>query len=269
MPLEVQRGCQGNCVFCDIASFYRRQNRDIPVRFHSVEYVFSELRSWYEEGWRSFALYSDNVLAQPDFFYELASRCERDGLRVSFSLSSRPDDILRAREKIAEIAAYRHVRIARVEIGFEAATEKLLRLLGKGTTPEDNEAVFAFFAELAQKTGREIEIGVDFILLAHPEMSFEDLVEQVRFVGRHMPLDQEFAPLVVPYPGTPLHRYFAAKGYEEDPERGFVIPYHFEDPQVEAFAQRLRHLSRVELVRRLRLVASSPDLADRLRYGRW
>ncbi|MBN1420280.1 MAG: B12-binding domain-containing radical SAM protein [Planctomycetes bacterium] len=269
IPIEVQRGCPGSCVFCDIAAFYRASGAGRGARFKSVARVLEAMRPWVERGRERFFLYSDSVLSEPEFLDALATEIEREGFPARLSLSSRPDDVLRARDVLERVGRSPRVVLERIEIGFEADSANALRLLGKGTTPEMNREVLALLDDLRRRSGHPIEIDYDFILLSHPDIAADDLEANVRFAAAHIPDDQEFAPAPVPYPKTPLWELLRKRGLEPVADRGYVIPYDFTDAVVQAFLQRISRWSRQEMLGRLRDLVAAGDVARRLRAGDW
>jgi len=269
IPIEVQRGCPGSCVFCDIVAFYRASGAGRGARFKSVARVLEAMRPWVERARERFFLYSDSVLSEPAFLDDLAGAIETEGFRARLSFSSRPDDVLRAREVLDRIGRSPKVILEGIEIGFEADSANALRLLGKGTTPETNREVLAFLDDLRRRSGHPIEVDYDFILLSHPDITIDDLEANVRFAAAHIPDDQVFAPAAVPYPKTPLWEMLRKRGLEPVAERGYVIPYDFTDAVVQGFLMELSQSSRREVLARLRNLVAGGDVGRRIRTGEW
>ena len=269
VPVEVQRGCPGFCVFCDIAAFYRAAGGGKRVRFKSVPRVLEAMKPWVERGYERFFLYSDSVLAEPSFLLELTQEIEREGFKAALSVSGRPTDVLKAREVLKRVGESGSVSLERIEIGFEADSEHALRLLGKGTTPRINREVIGFLRSLREASGDPVEIDFDFILLSHPDMTMEDLEANIRFAAAYIPDDQEFAPAVVPYPKTPLWELLRRRGFKPDPERGYVIPYEFRNMIIQTFLEKLSTMTRRELLERLRRLVLAGDMRTRIKRGDW
>jgi len=269
VPVEVQRGCPGSCVFCDIAAFYRAAGGEKRVRFKSVSRVLEAMKPWVERGYERFFLYSDCVLAEPSFLAGLTRAVEEEGFRAGLSLSARPTDVLRSRAELERAADSRMVSLDRIEIGFEADSEHALRLLGKGTTPRINREVIGFLRGLQHRSGDPVEIDFDFILLSHPDMTMEDLEANIRFAAAYIPDDQEFAPAVVPYPKTPIWELLRRRGFKPDPERGYVIPYEFRNLIIQTFLEKLSTMTRRELLERLRRLVGAGDIRTRIKRGDW
>ncbi len=269
VPLDVQRGCPGACVFCSVAVFWHESGAPQQVRYRSPEVVIDHMAGWLRRGYEHFFLYSDCVLADPSFLEELVTGLEQQNLRVFLSLSARPQDVLKAEGALRRAASSNNVVLERIEIGFEADSEAALRLLRKGTTPEVNAKVLSLLRDLRRQSSDPIVVDYDFILLSHPDITVSDLEANIRFAAKYIPDDQEFAPVAVPYPKTPLWRRLKEQGLKPDPERGYVIPYRFSDPVVQRFFERMASLSRTELLARLRKLVSRSDLRKALIEGSW
>jgi len=194
--IETHRGCLGGCTFCQVPRFFGRS-----IRSRSIDNILAEVREMKRMGVSRVAVsggtgslfgYGKEV-NKGAFFTLLKSLAEILGPRNLSVPDMRVDFV---DEEILE--AVRRYTVGWVFFGIESGSERMLKAMKKGTTPEKNlEAV-----ELAHGCG--VKVGGSFIV-GYPGESEEDYQATLDFMDEAM-LDDVFSSVAEPIPGTPLAR---------------------------------------------------------------
>jgi len=192
--IETHRGCLGGCTFCQVPRFFGRS-----IRSRSLDNVLAEVREMKERGVVRVAVsggtgslfgYGKDVNKEA-FTTLLRSLAEILGPRNLSVPDMRVDFV---DEDILE--AVRKYTVGWVFFGIESGSERVLKAMKKGTTPEKNlEAV-----DLAHRCG--VKVGGSFIV-GYPGETEEDYQATLDFMDEAM-LEDVFASVAEPIPGTPL-----------------------------------------------------------------
>ena len=193
--IETHRGCLGACSFCQVPRFFGR-----TIRSRKIEDILAEVRAFRGKGARRISIsggtgslyqYRDGKLDPGAFISLLSGMAEIMGARNVSAPDIRVDCIS---DEILD--AIRKYTIGWVFFGIESGSERMLKAMKKGTTPEKNlEAV-----ELAHRCGAKV--GGSFIV-AYPGETEEDYQATLDFMDEAM-LDDVFSSVAEPIPGTPL-----------------------------------------------------------------
>jgi B12-binding domain/radical SAM domain protein len=192
--IETHRGCLGGCTFCQVPRFFGRS-----IRSRSLDNILAEVREMRRMGVSRIAVsggtgslfgYGKDVNKEA-FITLLKSLAEILGPKNLSVPDMRVDFI---DEDILE--AVRRYTVGWVFFGIESGSEKMLKAMKKGTTPEKNlEAV-----DLAHRCG--VKVGGSFIV-GYPDETEEDYQATLDFMDEAM-LEDVFASVAEPIPGTPL-----------------------------------------------------------------
>lgn len=196
------RSCPYNCAFCGVLTIGR------TYRVRSVENVVAEIDYFRR---RDGIAYKHVYFNDANFFVDaerslnVARALSEYDSELTFSFSSRVNQILRATEHLAEL---RDLGLRYVEVGVESASKPVLKRLGKGVTPLINEAGIAALRRA------DIEVALDFIMF-DPESTLDDLADNFRFLREYdfydsLPHDPLYTSLTL-YAGTPIREYFDRK----------------------------------------------------------
>ncbi|HAW60516.1 MAG TPA: hypothetical protein DCW86_03520 [Actinobacteria bacterium] len=185
--MMTSRGCPFQCTYCSTRSMWGRR-----VRFRSVDNVVEEIKhimSTY--GVRQITFEDDSFTVDRERALELCDRMKSEGIDVSWSVITRIDlidDELLAKMKRA---GCNHVRI-----GVESGSERVLKGIKKGITPEQIRKG----AELLRKHRLYWSA---YFMIGLPMEEREDILASLRLMGE---INPTYATLSVytPYPGTEL-----------------------------------------------------------------
>jgi B12-binding domain/radical SAM domain protein len=192
--IETHRGCLGGCTFCQVPRFFGRS-----IRSRSLDNILAEVREMKRMGVARVAVsggtgslfgYGKEVNKEA-FITLLSSLAEILGPRNLSVPDMRVDFV---DEEILE--AVRRYTVGWVFFGIESGSERMLKAMKKGTTPEKNlEAV-----DLAHRCG--VKVGGSFIV-GYPGETEEDYQATLDFMDEAM-LEDVFSSVAEPIPGTPL-----------------------------------------------------------------
>ncbi|HOG46814.1 MAG TPA: B12-binding domain-containing radical SAM protein [Anaerolineae bacterium] len=229
---EAGRGCYHACAFCLPCAHYHASGPPV-YRQRSVDSVASEIETLHRRGVRLFLFDDEQFLPPASMRAErvaaLARELERRALHIAFTIKCRPDDV-----NEGLFGRLRAMGLIRAYVGVEAGGAATLRLLGKGTAPEQSIA--------ALQTLDRLGLVADFrTLLFHPWSTLENVAAELDFLQQVRPLVPTLfsGHEVEVYPGTPLAaRLRAERRGAGDP---WPLQYTLPDPR----AELLRRLSRV------------------------
>ena len=245
------RGCFGNCNFCSISAWYRR-NQGPRFRQRDVCRVAREMGELYRvQGARIFNFHDDNFFLASGADSLRRFRALRDALaaegigRIALQIKARPDSITpRA------IRLLRRMGLFRVFLGVESNAVAGLRTLGRGIRREQNHVAMCILLD----AGLHLSYN---LLMFDPETTPADLRDNIAFMRAYPQVPMNFGRVEV-YTGTPLHERLSAEGRltgdyfgysyriaDERVQRAFdafktvFLPRNFQDDGLNLAAMRL------------------------------
>ncbi|HHL39982.1 MAG TPA: radical SAM protein [Deltaproteobacteria bacterium] len=185
------RGCAYRCTYCNESVFWGRKVRRMPV-----ERIIAELEVLARRyGNYAVGLEDSMFNMKTRYFFELMEGIEGMRLNPGFYLLSRVDSVTPEGFK-----AMRRAGVNNLVLGVESASPRVLRAMGKGTTPEQ--------AEAAMRQARRFGLTVGtFWIFGHPGDTPGEAAVSLeaidRFYASDLMQNSEIA-LFVPYPGTDI-----------------------------------------------------------------
>ncbi len=229
--VELARGCYGRCGYCQEAS---------KMRFKSVERVTNEIVHWYAKGYRSFYLGNADSMANGKLLSGLLKNIEKAELVVNLYTVGRPDDVLRNYGAIEKYFKSKAVHLAMIEIGIESNAQHAIDLLRRRTTPEINCKAISSLLDLKNKYSPETDIHANIILFSHFDMSIDDFVENVRFIGDYRCSKNAIVPRLEGVANTPIWREMKARGFKSNDNAGMrIYDYPFTDKDVDMLFEKM------------------------------
>jgi len=229
--IEVVRGCYGQCYYCQDVS---------TMRFKSACKIADEIQEWYLEGYTIFHLGNANSAANGPLLQELFIELESRNLPIRISLVGRPENFLKNLKIIEKLFQSKIIRPCAVEMGIEANSQRVLDLLGRRTTPEKNiEAVEAMLA-LRKKYAPDIKILTYMILFSHYDITIDDFVENVKFIGKYQCSRDVISLYLVGLRNTRIWDDMKARGFiKPGNELLQILRYNFTDDLVDRLFKKL------------------------------
>lgn len=245
------RGCPKRCSFCSIIVMSPRW------RARSVPSLMGEIRESYERAPFGHIVFQDaNLFVRSRRTLELARAIHELDPAITWSGTATADHIVRHADVLPELS---RLGCAFLEVGIEAGNDSSLERFNKWTTAAVNEIALSLLAR------QHIAVGLDFIMF-EPEMTFDDLIANYRFLERTnllgtFPADCLFADLRL-YPGTPARDQYEARHRVKLPAHR-LTSLVFDDPAVEGTMRLMhRYLGQHEHTSR-RLVREALEAATR------
>lgn len=217
--LTASRGCLYKCTFCQPAE---RAVFGDKVRKRSVDNILDEVEYLsHEFGMRSFMIHDDCFTQYYSWVEEFCAKKKQRGLMHPFVCQSRAD-IICSRPDIMKKLVDAGLRW--VLIGFESGSDRVLELMKKGTTVEQNIAAGRICKELGIKILANYMFGL-------PTESKEEMKQTVRMMREIKP--DIYSPAVfTPAPGSDLYAYClendlilidSSEGYRRNADSGAKI----------------------------------------------
>ncbi len=192
------RGCRSNCQFCQPLE---RNHFGRKLRRRSVGRVIEELLELKEKySPDCVMIHDDTFLDQPKWIAEFIEEYPKVGL--PFWAAGRADGICRHADLVRRLV---DVGWALISVGFESGSQRILDLISKGTTVEQNLEA----ARIIKSTGAKIYGNY---MVGLPWETKEDIQATARMVDAidaEMPSWAFFAP----YPGSGLGEICIKRGW--------------------------------------------------------
>ena len=180
------RGCPFQCIFC------HNSLRQYPVRFHSAERVLDEVRQLkvsYDV--KAVAFLDENFLVNKPRLEKICRKMIEEKLDILWSCASSAHFIDRDIAKMIQEAGCRQVIF-----GLESGSQRILDVLGKSVTVEQNKE--------AVKICKEAGLLVSgLFMLGNPTETVADVRLTQEFIRQTQP-DVFYVNITTPYPGTKL-----------------------------------------------------------------
>ncbi|MFA5336829.1 MAG: GNAT family N-acetyltransferase, partial [Candidatus Omnitrophota bacterium] len=244
--IEFSRGCSwGGCTFCSMWGAQHKEWRHKPL-----DLVMQELNALQAMGAQSFEFTDSDFMgpnpSKPEdlaIYQEFARRKIKSDNKISFfvylrvhSVYCEEDTNAVRQEKVKTLQLLKQAGLRVVNMGGDYGSNAQNKRFNKGTTKKEVEEAVLILKEIGIET---IKLGM---ILFDPFMSFEELLEGMRFVEQsglkdyiHFP----FARLTL-YEGAPLTRYARLQGILSE-ERGTALSF----PAADFLDQRVGRLSRI------------------------
>lgn len=199
LPLLTSRGCPFSCTFC----FHFNKT----YRYNSTKYVIDYIKLL-KQKYRvnSFLIIDDLFTGNRQRTIELCDAIYEAGLGLSFVGSGGKPSLV-TREMLDSMKRAGFIRFS---YGIESGSQKMLDIMKKGTTVEQNLAAI----KLTQEAGLPVTANMIFGM---PGENAETLEETKRFlVGAGLNTGNFYGAWATAYPGTPLFEFMKEKGMVSD-----------------------------------------------------
>lgn len=190
------RGCPYHCIYCPIMTTMGRNFRP-----RSPQNILSELKYWYEKGYRSFEFVDDAFLQDNERVYQICDLIEKEklnNLSLGCSQGIRANKINRPL-----LERMRGVGFGCLGFGVESASDRILKSIKKGQT----------FKQIDEAVKVACELGYDvrlFFMIGFPKQTVGDVEKSFQFALKYPVTFANFYN-IIPYPGTELFDYLEKK----------------------------------------------------------
>jgi len=189
------RGCPFHCTFCSMPT-YARANRGKRWRARSAASVAEEAKHVVRNfGIERIIFCDDHFLLDIERVRCLAQEWQAQNVGATFSFSARVTQVIRATPILSQL---RRVGCTTIEIGVESGSQRILDILRKGTTVDQNRVA------IQTLLNHGIVPVVDFIMFV-PDTTLDDLEKNLTFYEEINSLHYfpfRWQNKLVPLPGT-------------------------------------------------------------------
>lgn len=198
--LITSRGCPFRCTFC-----YNNW-RETPPRYHGPERVVEELNQLAEVyGAKAFYFHDDTFTANKKRVQKICELMINKGLsEFPWSAWTRADLV-----DLETLKMMKKAGCAKLDFGFESGNQRILDVLKKGTTVEQNRRAI----RLCKEAG--IWVAGSF-MVGNPSETLEEIGMTERFIEESN-LDEFHVSITTPFPGTELWRWAKERGLIFEP----------------------------------------------------
>jgi len=194
VTLIAGRGCRYNCSFCQPAE---RKIFGPHVRRRSVANVIKELESLRDRyHFNSLMIHDDCLTEDEKWVRDFCQAYTKRAFRRPFVCQTRADIVSRNEEMVRSL---RDAGLAMFLIGFESGSQRVLNLLRKGTTVEQNYRA----AAICRKYG--IRVWANY-MLGIPTETDEEALQTLRMIRGIRPY-RASPSFFTPHPGSDLYAY--------------------------------------------------------------
>lgn len=193
------RGCMYNCSFCMPAE---RLIFGKKVRKRSPENLIRELEILRDcQHFNSLMIHDDCILEKKEWVGEFCRLYREKGFKAVFACQSRADLICKNPDMLRTM---RDANLRLVFIGFESGSDRVLKLLRKGVTVEQNLKA----AQICRRLG--ISIWANY-MFGIPSETPEEMMDTARMIRRIRPARHSPA-FFTPHPGSDLYSKCVEEG---------------------------------------------------------
>jgi radical SAM superfamily enzyme YgiQ (UPF0313 family) len=181
------RGCPYQCVFCDRPHMGRR------FRFRSTASVITEFEECLKLGIHEFLIYDDTFTINKKRVFEICDEIIGRRLDIGWDFRANVNTI-----DLAMLKRLKEANCERIHYGVEAGSDRVLKVLKKGTTVERIKNVIKMTKE----------VGIDtlgYFIIGSPTETAEDIKRTIDFA---IELDPDYVHITImtPFPATQLYR---------------------------------------------------------------
>jgi len=257
------RGCPMKCIFCD------RPHLGKTFRYRSALSVVDEMEDCVKRGIRELFLYDDTFTIKRERIFEIRDEIKRRGLNVQWDIRARANNL-----DTEVVKSMKEAGVARIHIGVESGSPRILKIMKKGITIEQAHNAF----ELCRKFGI---ISLAYFMLGNPTETRDDIDMTMQFI-RKCNADYAHISITTPFPGTELYCMGLEQGlFERDywrdfaanPDENFQPPAwteNFTQEQLEGMRQqayRAFYSRPSRLARQILAIRSFKELWTKARVG--
>jgi anaerobic magnesium-protoporphyrin IX monomethyl ester cyclase len=218
------RGCFGNCNFCSINAWYRR-NKGKRFRQRTVADIVEEMAGLYHDHQvRIFNFHDDNFFLPRHTdnlqrFEEIRQGLTRNHMpKIALQIKARPDSITPA-----IVDSLKAIGLFRIFLGVESNAVAGLKTLGRNITRQCNHEALAILQ--AKKIHTTFNL-----LMFEPNMTPDDFEDNIDMVRTHSAYPINFGRVEV-YTGTPLEKQLRAENRLLGDYFGYT--YKIKDPRMQ------------------------------------
>jgi len=202
ITIPTSRGCFGNCTFC-----YRAYR---GIRTHSLDYIFNFIEYCIDKFDVGFFTFGDECFApNKEWNWKFLKEFKKRDLDIIFRiLGMRVDTVDKE-----ILQAYKEAGCWMIEYGFESGNQKMLNIMEKGVSVQQNRNAGIWTNEAGMFTSPTLVLGM-------PGETEETIKESIEFIkSLNFGYKQYQWTYALPMPGAPLYEYAKLRGIIDDEDK--------------------------------------------------
>lgn len=185
--IYASRGCPGKCIFCNSNALFGQR-----YRIKSVKKVIDEIKDLIKRYKIQGIYFGDETLTvNKNWIYEFCKEIKK--LKIPWAGATRvtlvDEQVLRTMKKAGCV---------QLDFGVESGSERILKILKKGTTPEFIKRAFRYCKKAKIRSMATLMVG-------NPTETKEDIKKTIQLMKEIKP-DFGLVSIVTPFPGTELYQ---------------------------------------------------------------
>jgi radical SAM superfamily enzyme YgiQ (UPF0313 family) len=186
------RGCPYKCTFCSSSAFWKK------IRLNSSDWVVDEIERLVAIGSQHIPVMDDLFVANKKRFYEIIDKLKKRGLNKKSYFMTIQISVHEANDELLDLIKSFYP-IQRIIFSAESGNDRILKLIGKGNTVAQNQAIVNKFHE------KGVALGTSWIV-GWPSETEEETRETCRWIMKNyhegkFPVHASFN-ILMPLPGT-------------------------------------------------------------------
>ena len=169
------KGCNGNCIFCSINSFYKY----LPIKWRGrdIEYIIEEIKYLYNLGVRVVKMVDDSFIENErdiSWIKRFTTQLKKNAPHLLFRISLRADCVSEEMVKSLKDAG-----LFSVSCGIESGSDSVLKRIAKKSTVQQNQKALDIFQKY------QIYVQAGFIMF-DDETTMPELWDNLFFLKNNM-----------------------------------------------------------------------------------
>lgn len=199
----LSRGCTGNCTFCCSPRSWGIRGKPF-VRSYTTKQIINFFENLVEKHKiKTFSIVDDNFISNKPQMIEVCKYLKRK--RVHFFCFARADSL-----DDLVLKTLKEAGCHTIQIGLESGSQRVLTLLGKRTTVQQNIRAIKGCQKYGITCDGSFMVGL-------PTETTEEVNMTLNFVKKYKP-DLPNAKIYLPLPGAPLFDYCVSRGLIKKPD---------------------------------------------------
>jgi len=199
LRINISRGCVNRCTFC-----FRNMR---GIRIHSIKYIgdlIEHVVKKYNIGHISFG--DECFGPTKKWLWDFINMIKERNFDLTYHIVGMRVGVI----DLEIMRALKELGVWHIQFGFESGSQKILNVMEKNTTVEQNIEA----ARLAKEVGINT---IPFIIINYPGDTTKTIYETIDFLKRADLTSESFRPTFpLAMPGTPLYEFARLKGFIAD-----------------------------------------------------
>jgi len=199
--LFTSRGCPYKCAFCSSSAFWN------SIRFHSADYAVEQIEQLVKMGAFRISIMDDLFVADKKRFAQIVEKLNSRGLNEGYIIAMQVACDYINEEFVRIMKSFPPTANGEVNFAAESGCPRILKLIGKGNTVEENQTAIDRLHEAGLRGGTSWMVG-------WPSETWDEMLMSFDFITKNilkLPYGYSFN-ILMPLPGTKVWNEAVAAG---------------------------------------------------------